>query len=365
VAPQSEEQTPTEPPPESQTTPEGPVAVPEEPGPEDAVPEESVQADGTESENAETPEEPADVPGETAPEDAEPVQGDATESPDAENGATAPESTGSATEKEPRWTEAQIVEYMTNHPQRGYFSRLFRSGGFDVGMEVGVASGRFSEHFFVDIPRPWTWHMVEPFPNEELKNRLIGTDATFRPDPPGLPSGDHPLSWHQRSIGGFATKHFYVMKSGDPALLGSIEDESLDFVYLDGDHSYKTVQQELPRFYPKVRRGGVLAGHDYCDRGDARRQQCVGCEDVPLCGLYTEVVDPAKIKQNKGSRKVANQRGVVEAVQEFMATNLPTVPLYHTMENFTRESLKEDGLDYDLIITNTRNPSWYLIKPAA
>merc|ERR1719359_2654789 len=32
-------------------------------------------------------------------------------------------------------------------------------------MEVGVADGRFSEHFLSDA-RPKTWYMVEPFPNK-------------------------------------------------------------------------------------------------------------------------------------------------------------------------------------------------------
>ena len=39
--------------------------------------------------------------------------------------------------------------------------------------------------------------------------------------------------------------------------------ERLDFVYLDGDHSYKNVKKELELYYPKVKSGGLLAGHDF------------------------------------------------------------------------------------------------------
>ena len=72
-----------------------------------------------------------------------------------------------------RWTEGAIVNYMADHPNRAYFSRLFRDGGMRVGMEVGVADGRYSEHFLLDAgDRIRKWYMVEPAPNAELVARF-------------------------------------------------------------------------------------------------------------------------------------------------------------------------------------------------
>lgn len=42
----------------------------------------------------------------------------------------------------------------------------------------------------------------------------------------------------------------------------SYADESLDFVFLDNDHSTGHVLKELGAWYPKIKPGGVLAGHD-------------------------------------------------------------------------------------------------------
>merc|ERR1712226_325926 len=53
---------------------------------------------------------------------------------------------------------------------------------------------------------------------------------------------------------------------------------------------------------------------------------------------------------------------VVKAVQEWAHESHPELTLHHTSEDFTRESLSADGMDYDLIITNTYNPSWYFVK---
>ena len=42
-----------------------------------------------------------------------------------------------------------------------------------------------------------------------------------------------------------------------------ILDESLDIVFIDGDHSENGVLLDLEIFYKKIKRGGLLVGHDY------------------------------------------------------------------------------------------------------
>ena len=41
-------------------------------------------------------------------------------------------------------------------------------------------------------------------------------------------------------------------------------DNSLDFVFIDAIHTYKCVKDDIKHWYPKVKKGGILAGHDYC-----------------------------------------------------------------------------------------------------
>lgn len=45
--------------------------------------------------------------------------------------------------------------------------------------------------------------------------------------------------------------------------LADFEDESLDFVYIDGNHSFKYVAEDLWEWSRKVKQGGVIAGHDW------------------------------------------------------------------------------------------------------
>ena len=42
-------------------------------------------------------------------------------------------------------------------------------------------------------------------------------------------------------------------------------DGQLDFVYIDALHYYEDVREDIELWYPKVRKGGILAGHDYLD----------------------------------------------------------------------------------------------------
>ena len=48
------------------------------------------------------------------------------------------------------------------------------------------------------------------------------------------------------------------------------EDESLDFVFIDAGHRYKSVKLDLDLWEPKVKKGGLLVGHDYDGRRDKK-----------------------------------------------------------------------------------------------
>jgi predicted O-methyltransferase YrrM len=43
-------------------------------------------------------------------------------------------------------------------------------------------------------------------------------------------------------------------------------DCSLDFVYVDAVHDYKNALRDILDWWPKIKPGGVMAGHDYLDQ---------------------------------------------------------------------------------------------------
>jgi len=49
-----------------------------------------------------------------------------------------------------------------------------------------------------------------------------------------------------------------------------VVDHYFDFVFIDADHRYEQVQQDIQAWYPKVKVGGLLCGHDYDGKNDRR-----------------------------------------------------------------------------------------------
>ncbi|GAI57889.1 unnamed protein product [marine sediment metagenome] len=46
--------------------------------------------------------------------------------------------------------------------------------------------------------------------------------------------------------------------------------DNLDFVYIDGNHAYEFVKEDIKNYWPKVKKGGVFGGHDYYNLSKAR-----------------------------------------------------------------------------------------------
>ena len=68
-------------------------------------------------------------------------------------------------------------------------------------------------------------------------------------------------------------------------------DGALDFVFIDADHEAGSVCSDLKAWFPKVRAGGVLAGHDYDEAGPREgvamflREKCIEVKELDRCFL--------------------------------------------------------------------------------
>ena len=45
--------------------------------------------------------------------------------------------------------------------------------------------------------------------------------------------------------------------------LDIVPQETLDMVYVDGDHRYEAVLEDIKGWFPKLRKGGIMSGHDW------------------------------------------------------------------------------------------------------
>ena len=62
----------------------------------------------------------------------------------------------------------------------------------------------------------------------------------------------------------FTYPEFYIpIKMTSIEASKTFEDNSLDFVFLDASHEYEDVKEDILHWLPKIKSGGIFAGHDY------------------------------------------------------------------------------------------------------
>jgi predicted O-methyltransferase YrrM len=119
-----------------------------------------------------------------------------------------------------------------------------------VGCEIGVCNGFTTEAFAKNIPNLSTLYAIDNYPTyvdwdgtritterqAEIKRRCYERISKFPCIEISYDSSDE----------------FY----------SKLEDNSLDFIFIDGDHSYEAAYKDFTHYLPKVKKGGVFAGHD-------------------------------------------------------------------------------------------------------
>lgn len=126
-----------------------------------------------------------------------------------------------------------------------------RTGGRDM-VEVGVFDGATSMGLLYRFPK-LTLTMVDPWRLYPDKNLLSEDDW---PAVKALALGRTE----------FAVDRRIVYEATSLIAAGWKPDASQDIVFIDGDHSYEAVFADIRAWWPKVRLGGILCGHDYPHR---------------------------------------------------------------------------------------------------
>jgi hypothetical protein len=62
-------------------------------------------------------------------------------------------------------------------------------------------------------------------------------------------------------IAGLAHKVIPIKMSTHEA--AKVFDRKIDFLYVDADHSYEAVHDDIINWYPKLSKNGVICGHDW------------------------------------------------------------------------------------------------------
>ncbi|MEI7631368.1 MAG: class I SAM-dependent methyltransferase [Actinomycetes bacterium] len=124
------------------------------------------------------------------------------------------------------------------------------------GVEVGVQSGAFSETI-LDYWAGRRLISIDPWSEAPTQGYV---------DIANVDQAAHDALYHStlRRLRRFGERSDVWRLTGSEAAL-LIESDSLDFAYLDARHDQLSVQRDIADWWPKIRSGGILAGHDYVD----------------------------------------------------------------------------------------------------
>ena len=119
-----------------------------------------------------------------------------------------------------------------------------------IGVELGVWKGLNAEKILEIFPMLRTLYLVDNYPKYKDGNNHIGKLFDYSASKPEMLS--HIAKYGERTI-------FIELNTIEAAI--QIPNE-LDFVYIDANHCYENVKIEIATYYPKVKNGGVIGGHD-------------------------------------------------------------------------------------------------------
>ncbi len=135
--------------------------------------------------------------------------------------------------------------------------KLLRDRPHRIGAEIGVNHGTTQIQLLEHLPDLELIYAVDPWRayseyDKSLAPTKQRTQETF----------DRDYLDYLRRAQPFAARVF-VMRAFSVEAAGMIPEASLDFVFIDGNHFYDYVRQDIALWTPKVRAGGFVSGHDY------------------------------------------------------------------------------------------------------
>lgn len=119
-----------------------------------------------------------------------------------------------------------------------------------VGVEIGVYEGRNARDILDELPIEHLY-LVDPY--RAYRDEQVSHDQ---------PMMDAAMCRMIEAVAPYKGQTTLLLCSSEEArrLLAHVQ---FDFVYIDGDHRYDQAFQDMKGWWPLVRSGGIMAGHDY------------------------------------------------------------------------------------------------------
>lgn len=154
---------------------------------------------------------------------------------------------------------------------------LFKELGFTRGAEVGVLRGNYSEILCKSNP-DLKLYSVDAWQFYPLRNN-------FRR------AWMYPAIYEEAKTRLASYKNNEIIRKWSQDAVKDFEDESLDFVFIDANHEFQHITNDIVEWAKKVRKGGIISGHDYVPSRN-RKATFAHVKDVVDAWTYSHAIHP-------------------------------------------------------------------------
>lgn len=123
--------------------------------------------------------------------------------------------------------------------------------------EVGVWRGLMTRNVLNAVGNIRMYHCVDCWERYEDHDAILKKGSKF-----DIPSYDIIFKDFKNNVKDFEAK-INILRMYSEEAAKYIEDESLDLVFIDSNHAYEYAKQDISLWSPKIKKGGVISGHDY------------------------------------------------------------------------------------------------------
>lgn len=154
---------------------------------------------------------------------------------------------------------------MKKNKRWDYLIEILKSKEHKICAEIGVWKGDFAFNLLNNLPSIKVYHCVDLWKHYEDHTKTL------------VPNGKMATSNMEEIYKNFKNKAsiynkkviIHRMTSAEAAKI--IPDNELDFIFIDANHAYEYVKEDIKLWLPKVKSGGVISGHDYGNHDDDGR----------------------------------------------------------------------------------------------
>lgn len=172
-------------------------------------------------------------------------------------------------------------------------AKLFHELDFKKGAEIGVFDGQYSKMLCDNIPGLKLyaidpWEVYDDLPELKIDKPSVRVNYI-----------DKIAESYEQAKNLLQDHSCKLIKKLSLDAVKDFTKNSLDFVYLDGNHSFDYIMQDIIEWSKIVRPGGIVSGHDYTTRGYKE----IGCQVRTAVNTYTSIhkIEPLFITSERRS----------------------------------------------------------------